>query len=108
MTEPPAAATEPARFGRLEPVQLRTYWRDKARDFTPWLAKEENLTLLGDVIGMTLELAAVEQYIGPFRADIIACFRGHRAGIAGVARQSCVGDRARAAARRTPQTRRRA
>ena len=63
---------EPPRFGRLEPVQLRKYWKDEARDFTPWLAREENLTLLGDAVGMSLELVAVEQYVGPFRADIIA------------------------------------
>jgi uncharacterized protein DUF4268 len=66
------AAAEPPMFGRLEAVQLRKYWRDEARDFTPWLADEENLTLLGEAIGMNLELVAVEQYIGPFRADIIA------------------------------------
>jgi Domain of unknown function (DUF4268) len=53
-------------------VPLRTYFPDEARDFTPWLAKEENLTLLGDAIGMSLELVATEQPIGPFRADIIA------------------------------------
>lgn len=68
----PTPATETPRFGRLESVPLRNYWRDEARDFTPWLAREENLTLLGEAIGMNLEVVAVEQYIGPFRADIIA------------------------------------
>ena len=67
-----AAETAPPVFGRLEAVQLRKYWRDEARDFTPWLAREDNLTLLGEAIGMNLELVAVEQYVGPFRADIIA------------------------------------
>jgi hypothetical protein len=71
--QPPVGAEpEPPVFGRLEAVQLRKYWRDEARDFTPWLAREENLTLLGEAIGMNLERVAVEQYIGPFRADIIA------------------------------------
>lgn len=69
---PAVVVAEPPRFGRLEAVQLRKYWRDEARDFTPWLGKEENLTLLGEAIGMNLELVAMEQYIGPFRADIIA------------------------------------
>jgi hypothetical protein len=57
---PAPAEPEPPRFGRLESVQLRKYWRDEARDFTPWLAREENLTLLGEAIGMNLELVAVE------------------------------------------------
>jgi hypothetical protein len=71
---PRALSPEPEapRFGRLETVPLRKYWRDEARDFTPWLAREENLTLVGEAIGMSLELVATEQYIGPFRADIIA------------------------------------
>jgi hypothetical protein len=68
----PASAAAAQTFGRLEAVQLRRYWQDEARHFTPWLAKEENLTLLGETVGMNLELVAVEQYIGPFRADIIA------------------------------------
>lgn len=56
----------------MEPVQLRKYWKDEARDFTPWLAKERNLTLLGEAIGMNLELVEMEKRIGPFRADILA------------------------------------
>jgi hypothetical protein len=67
---PPIAGADP--FGRLEQVQLRKYWKDEARDFTPWLAKERNLSLLGEAIGMNLEHVATEQYVGPFRADVIA------------------------------------
>lgn len=53
-------------------MSLREYWHDEARDFTPWLAEEENLALLSETIGLNLELVAVEQYVGPFRADVIA------------------------------------
>jgi len=38
-------------LGRLQPVDPRTVWISEAGDFTPWLAKEENLSLLGDTIG---------------------------------------------------------
>ena len=67
---PPAGET--ATFGRLEPAKVREYWLDEARDFTPWLAKEENLDLLGETIGMSLELVGKEMPVGPFKADIVA------------------------------------
>ena len=58
-------------LGRLEKVELRDVWKTEAQHFTPWLAREENLTLLGDTIGHDLELEAVEKNVGPFRADIL-------------------------------------
>lgn len=70
--ETPVATPPREAFGLLESVQLRRYWKDEARDFTPWLAKEKNLTMLGEVIGMNLELVETEKHIGPFRADILA------------------------------------
>jgi len=60
-----------ANLGRLERVNLRDAWPNEATAFTPWLAKAENLALLGDAIGRDLEPHAEEQPIGPFRADIL-------------------------------------
>jgi hypothetical protein len=59
-------------LGRLEHVNLREFWQDEARDFTSWLAKEENLGLLSDTLGMELELEGVEVSVGSYKADIIA------------------------------------
>lgn len=56
---------------RLEPVDLRVIWESESGDFTPWLAKEENLELLGEAIGIDLELESREKNVGPFRADIL-------------------------------------
>jgi len=42
-------------LGKLEPVDPRKVWESEASDFTPWLAKEDNLKLLGDTIGIELE-----------------------------------------------------
>ncbi|MBN1998605.1 DUF4268 domain-containing protein [candidate division KSB1 bacterium] len=58
-------------LGRLEKVELRNIWTSESDEFTPWLAKEENLKLLGDTIGIELELEAQEKEVGPFRADIL-------------------------------------
>ena len=58
-------------LSRLEEVGLREIWPDEAQDFTPWLAQEENLTLLGETLGMELELEGQELNVGDFRADIL-------------------------------------
>lgn len=62
---------EPIELGRLERMDLRPVWQSEAGDFTPWLAQEDNLKLLGDAIGLDLELEAQEKGVGPFRADIL-------------------------------------
>jgi len=58
-------------LGRLEKVDLRSAWPDEARHFTPWLAQEENISLLGEAIGLELEVEEKEKPVGPFSADIL-------------------------------------
>jgi hypothetical protein len=58
-------------LGRIERVNLRSIWTSEDKHFTPWLAERENLELLGEALGMELELEAQEKYVGPFRADIL-------------------------------------
>jgi hypothetical protein len=58
-------------LGKLERVDLRDIWTSEASDFTPWLARERNLEILGDTLGIELELEAQEKAVGPFRADIL-------------------------------------
>ena len=55
----------------LEPVELREIWPNEATDFTPWLAKEENLSRPEETLGMALELEGQELNVGNFRADIL-------------------------------------
>ena len=57
--------------GQLTRINVREVWSSEAADFTPWLAREENLRLLGETIGLELELEAQEKEVGPFRADIL-------------------------------------
>lgn len=58
-------------LGRLNRVDLRDIWTSEDSDFTPWLAREGNLTILGETLGIELELEAQEKAVGPFRADIL-------------------------------------
>lgn len=58
-------------LGTLKKVDVRKAWQGEASHFTPWLALEPNLQLLGKTIGLQLELEAVERNVGPFRADIL-------------------------------------
>lgn len=60
-------------LGRLERVDLRDIWKDEARDFTPWLARPENLELLADTLRLELDTDTVEteKDVGSFRADIL-------------------------------------
>ena len=59
------------KIGRLEKVDPRKLWAGEATDFTPWLAKEENIELLGETVGIELEVISEEKSVGPFRADIL-------------------------------------
>jgi hypothetical protein len=58
-------------LGRLQKVELREAWLSESSHFTPWLARCENLELLGEAIGIQLECEAQEKNVGPFRADIL-------------------------------------
>lgn len=59
------------KLGKLEKINLREVWKTEDSEFTPWLAQEENITLLGETIGIDLEVEAQEKGVGLFRADIL-------------------------------------
>jgi len=58
-------------LGRLEKLELRTHWKREDTEFTPWLAKEENIQLLSEAIGIELEVQSQEESVGSFSADIL-------------------------------------
>lgn len=58
-------------LGRLEKIELRNIWQTEDRDFTPWLAQEQNIAILSEALAMDLEVEAQERNVGPFRADIL-------------------------------------
>lgn len=60
-------------LGRLQRVDLRTIWTSEPVQFTPWLARPENLEILGETLGLDFESESVEveKEVGSFRADIV-------------------------------------
>ena len=63
-------------------VHPRTRWPDEARDFTPWLAKNENLRLLGEAVDLSLERVATEKPVGRYFLDILAKVPGTNKSVA--------------------------
>jgi hypothetical protein len=55
-------------LGRLARVELRNIWNSEAAAFTPWLAREENLSVLGETLGLELELEAQDLSAPTFSA----------------------------------------
>ena len=60
------------KLGKLNSVELRSAWNHEALDFTNWLAKEENLNLLSEEIGLDIKLIQTEANVGNFNVDILA------------------------------------
>lgn len=60
-------------LGKLEEVDIRKIWEHEAQSFTPWLAIPENLTQLGESLGINFNTDDVqtEVGVGDFSADIL-------------------------------------
>ena len=64
-------------LGKLEEIEnLRTVWQHEARDFTKWLAEDENINILSDALGIDITVNEVESAVGDFHADILASETG--------------------------------
>lgn len=64
-------------LGKMERIEdLRTVWKNEARDFTGWLAQEENFALLSDAVGIGLELEERESAVDSFSVDLFATEEG--------------------------------
>lgn len=57
-------------FGKLTRVDPRSVWSHEARDFTPWLV--EHIDLLGELLGLELEVVQREHAVGDFSVDVLA------------------------------------
>lgn len=60
---------DPKGLSRLAVVPVRHIWKHEAHDFTLWLL--DNADVLGDALGMDLDLTEAERRVGGFALDLI-------------------------------------
>lgn len=58
-------------LGRLKEVNIRKVWGHEQYGFSAWLAKDENIKELGDVLGLSLTNIETEKFVGNYRCDIL-------------------------------------
>jgi hypothetical protein len=68
MTSEPTAKPN---LGRLEKIDLATYWQTESSDFIPWLIQDENLQLLGETIHMELEVVLDAAQVEELQSDLL-------------------------------------
>ena len=59
-------------IGKFLEIDIRDLWKHEQYDFSNWLAKEENLEYLNDILGLSLTDVNKETYVGSYRCDIVA------------------------------------
>ena len=59
------------KLGKLKEIDIRTVWAHEQYDFSKWLATEENIKELGDVLNLSLTEIETEKFVGSYRCDIV-------------------------------------
>lgn len=66
-----------AQLGKIERItDLRSVWEHEAYDFSKWLSKDENLSMLSDSVGIDIALEELESPVGGFSVDLFASEEG--------------------------------
>lgn len=60
------------KLGTLKEIDVRELWKHEQYDFSNWLAKEENIKMIDDEIGLTLINVNKEVFVGSYRCDLVA------------------------------------
>jgi hypothetical protein len=59
-------------LSRIKKIDLREAWSHEANDFTKWLSKPDNISLLSEEIGVDINVIRTEAPVGRFNVDILA------------------------------------
>ena len=60
------------KLSRISKISPREIWRHEAHDFTQWLAKEENISVLCEELELNLENIKPEAAAGRYNVDLVA------------------------------------
>lgn len=59
-------------LGKIKKVDLRKAWNHEAFDFTKWISKTENISILSEEIGIEISVKETEAKTGRYSVDILA------------------------------------
>jgi len=59
-------------LGTLQEVKVRDLWKHEQYDFSAWIAKEKNIEMLNNILGLTLVDIDKEVFVGAYRCDLVA------------------------------------
>lgn len=59
------------KLGKLEEVDIRKIWTHEQYDFSNWLAEDDNIMQLGNILSLSLTDVEKEKFVGGYRCDII-------------------------------------
>jgi hypothetical protein len=59
-------------LGKLIEVPVREIWKHEQYNFSDWLSKKENISLLDDILGLSLVDVNKEVFVGSYRCDLVA------------------------------------
>lgn len=51
------------KLGKIEEVDIRKVWAHEQYDFSKWLAEDENIKALGEVLNLSLSDVNTEQFV---------------------------------------------
>lgn len=59
-------------IARLRKVNVREVFKNEPKDFTQWLVQPENIEVLGEALGIKLQVSKCEATVGPFEPMLSA------------------------------------
>lgn len=59
------------KLGKLQEIDIRKVWQHEQYDFSKWLAGEDNIQELGNVLNLSLTDVETEKFVGNYRCDIL-------------------------------------